>query len=284
MSKYTSEVRFICEHYAGLSESAGGNTVEQIITTALPKVFDFDFPIFDESYRSVLETKILRHFYTREICEETVGLWKLRLNTRLNDIMPYYNQRYASELITFNPLFDTDLTTNRDDTFGSVRKDTNDHYTVNGGNDIYNQDGSIKNEHRGNDKNEYDDRTSVNTELHFESDTPQSTIAAVNDNNYATSFTKDVTTPDLHNDSKTTYNSDSEDIYDKTDTTTYGKTTRLDMNDKRDFNSTDKWIEKMVGKRNMKSYSQMLNEFRTTFLNIDMEIINELNDLFFNLW
>jgi hypothetical protein len=198
--------------------------------------------------------------------------------------MPYYNQRYASELITFNPLFDTDLTTNRDDTFGSVRKDTNDHYTVNGGNDIYNQDGSIKNEHRGNDKNEYDDRTSVSTELHFESDTPQSTIAAVNDNNYATSFTKDVTTPDLHNDSKTTYNSDSEDIYDKTDTTTYGKTTRLDMNDKRDFNSTDKWIEKMVGKRNMKSYSQMLNEFRTTFLNIDMEIINELNDLFFNLW
>ena len=110
MSKYTTEVRYICEHFSGLSESVGYDDVEQVIKNCLPKVFDFNFPIFDESYRTVLETKILRHYYTREIGLDTVGLWKLKLNTKLNEIMPYYNQRYESCLLKVtdedgNPLF-----------------------------------------------------------------------------------------------------------------------------------------------------------------------------------
>lgn len=110
MSKYTTEVRFICETGAGLTESKGFNSISDIIETAAPKVFNFDFPMFDEAYRLPLEIKILRHYYTREICEETVGLWKLRLQDRLNMIMPYYNQLYKSELIEFNPLYDVDVT------------------------------------------------------------------------------------------------------------------------------------------------------------------------------
>ena len=76
MSKYTTEVRFICEKYAGLEESVGYNKVADIIANSRSKVFDFDYPIFDETYRSILETKILKHFYLREICAETVGVWK----------------------------------------------------------------------------------------------------------------------------------------------------------------------------------------------------------------
>ena len=72
MSKYTTEVRFICEHYAGLDESEGYANVEEIIERARPKVFDFDYPIFDSSYKPILETKILKHYYTREIGFETV--------------------------------------------------------------------------------------------------------------------------------------------------------------------------------------------------------------------
>ena len=111
MSKYTTEVRFICEQVAGYTESQGYSKTNEVIQAAIPKVFDFDFPIFDSDYRNVLCTKILRHYYTREICEETVGLWKFRLETRLNEIMPYYNKLYKSELIDFNPLYDTELTT-----------------------------------------------------------------------------------------------------------------------------------------------------------------------------
>ena len=108
MSKYTTEVRYICEVNAGLTESTGGNDVEQVIANSRAKIFDFNYPIYDESYRSILETKILKHFYTREIGLETVGLWKLKLNTKMNEIMPYYNQLYKSALLEFNPLWTDD--------------------------------------------------------------------------------------------------------------------------------------------------------------------------------
>ena len=111
MSKYTTEVRFICEHLCGLDESKGYNDIGTIISNARQKIFDFEYPIFDDNYKSVLETKILRHYYTREIGQETVGLWKLKLCTKLNDIMPYYNQLYKSAVIEFNPMYDMDLTT-----------------------------------------------------------------------------------------------------------------------------------------------------------------------------
>ena len=110
MSKYTTEVRFICETAAGLTESAGSSKVNEIITKAAPIIFNFDWPIFDEAYRLGLEEKILRHYYTREIGEETVGLWKLRLEDRLNLVMPKYNQLYESAKLEFNPFYDVDYT------------------------------------------------------------------------------------------------------------------------------------------------------------------------------
>ena len=110
MSKYTTQVRFICESLAGLTESKGYDDVNSIIETAAPKIFSFDFPMFDESYRGVLEKKILKHYYTREIGLETYGLWKLKLDTKMNEIMPYFNQRYQSETLQFNPFYDFEVT------------------------------------------------------------------------------------------------------------------------------------------------------------------------------
>lgn len=110
MSKYTTEVRFICESLAGNSESVGGNGIDNVIQRAIPQIFDFDFPIFKSDYKNVLATKILKHYYTREIGYETYGLWKFKLNVRLNEIMPYFNQLYESTLLEFNPLLDVDYT------------------------------------------------------------------------------------------------------------------------------------------------------------------------------
>lgn len=111
MSDYTTQIRFICESKSGLTESVGFGGIMEAIENSVDDIFNFDWPIFDEAYRVPLEIKILRHFYTREIGEETFGLWQLRLCDRLNVIMPYYNQLYKSELIKFNPLYDVDLTT-----------------------------------------------------------------------------------------------------------------------------------------------------------------------------
>lgn len=110
MSKYTTQLRFICEQKAGLTESAGADDVDEIIEAAWDQIFTDKAPFFDEEYRPVLCQKILKHYYLREIGAETVGIWKMWMNERLEMIMPYYNQLYSSELIEFNPLYDVDVT------------------------------------------------------------------------------------------------------------------------------------------------------------------------------
>lgn len=110
MSKYTTELRYICESLAGYDESQGFDEVDAILRKSAPLVFSFNYPIFDSAYKLPLEMKILRHFYTREISEETYGLWKLRLQAKMNEIMPYYNQLYRTETLDFNPLYDVDYT------------------------------------------------------------------------------------------------------------------------------------------------------------------------------
>ena len=60
MSKYTTEVRYICENYASLNQSKGYNDIETILDNSWDKVFDFPFPMFSEEYREdlwqILET------------------------------------------------------------------------------------------------------------------------------------------------------------------------------------------------------------------------------------
>ena len=63
-----------------------------------------DYPIFDENYRPLLNRKIIEHFYFREIGMETPDRFNFYLRRKLNEIMPYYNKLYQSELLQFDPL------------------------------------------------------------------------------------------------------------------------------------------------------------------------------------
>ena len=123
MSKYTTELRYICESEAGLKKSTGYNDVKYVIANSRDKIFSFDYPCWAEWYKEGLETKILKHFYTREIAYESYGLWKLKLDMKMNEIMPYYNKLYESEMIKFNPMWDVDYRNEGTvDTNGTVDK------------------------------------------------------------------------------------------------------------------------------------------------------------------
>lgn len=111
MSNYTTELRHICEHYAGLTpEEIMFADPGEIISAAREHVFDFQYPLYDPEHKEELETKILYHYYMREISAETPGLFKLFLGRTMREIMPYYNQLYYSADLQFNPLHDVDLT------------------------------------------------------------------------------------------------------------------------------------------------------------------------------
>lgn len=130
MSYNTTELRFVMETYAGLGESVGYQSIGEVINSSWNKLFDFDFPIFDETYRKVLCTKIIKHYYTRSIGAETVGRFKLFLDSKMNEIMPYYNKLYQSELIEFNPLYDVDISRSHKTT-GESQSNTTGNGSVN---------------------------------------------------------------------------------------------------------------------------------------------------------
>lgn len=235
MSKYTTQVRYICEQLSGYVQSVDYSDVDLVLRSAEPKIFDFDYPIFDENYRHVLNTKILKHYYINEIGLETYALWKLRLNTKMNEIMPYYNQLYKSELYTFNPLYDTDITrqhkVDRSQEETSSTKDTSTTEQTNG-----------------------------NVHADAYSDTPQGRITGVEKLNYLTNYRK--VTDDNKLDSK---------IIGNTDTDT-------------GITSLESYVETVKGKQGVRNYSDLLKDFRSTFLNIDMQVIDSLSDLFMLIW
>ena len=341
MSRFTTEVRYICEVSAGLDKSVGFNNVDDILNIAAPKIFDFDFPIYDEDYRLPLEKNILRHYYTREIGEETVGLWKLRLNAKLNEIMPYYNELYKSTLLNFNPLYDVNYETigdenkssNVTENFQTEGKTNLNHDTIKNeetasGSDVttdnplkYNlktKNSGMDNKNiHGENTNKVETNSSTNEtgrNKFRNSDTPQGglNMTDVDENVYLTTAEIDDNTRNSNNKNNTLENrlnnnseqnsflNDTEESldYDKAATTKieYGKTIERDLkysdaktdernsNNVKDVKDTNSYITKVIGKRNGDSYSKMLLEFRETFLNIDLMIIEELNDLFFGLW
>lgn len=94
MASFTTQVRTICESQAKISGYAGVDPFE-IVKNAYPRIF-LDFPIYDESHREALCTKILLHYYMDEIGLETYALWKLQLNIRMREIMPFFNTLYET--------------------------------------------------------------------------------------------------------------------------------------------------------------------------------------------
>ena len=272
MSKYTTELRYICEKEAGLTSSVGYNDVGDVISAARPNIFNFTYPIFDNSYKPTLETKILRHFYTREIGLESYGLWKLKLEAKMNEIMPYYNKLYSSELIEFNPLYDTDLTTSghRDnDTTASGTSSTTTSGTT-----------SRTSIDSGTDSTATSDK---NNTWDLFSDTPQGGINGIlgaeddpslGSNGYLTNARHIIG-----------------DTTGSTGSTTYGKHNTTSGNDSGTGSGTTSstsandvdYTERVYGYRG-RNPSVSIREFRANMLNIDMMVIKDLEELFFQLW
>lgn len=215
MSQYTTQIRYICEVESGLTESVGYNDADNVIGTAAPKIFGFSYPIFDEDYKSILQNKILEHYYTREIAFESVGLFKLKLRTKMREIMPKYNNLYSSlKNITIDKLFnDTDYTilnnsdrtqnaivnklTDSTDNIENNAQSNSDTDTVN--NDITVSDtarNSSENEKRtGTETRDTDSNLDSETDITSESmnrfsDTPQGSIVDLESGAYLTDARK----------------------------------------------------------------------------------------------
>jgi len=122
MANYTMELREYIEQFSQYEELPVRNRIEQ----GRQHLFDFEYPIFDESYRNVFETHFIRNFYMREIGFESEGLFKFQLETWLNINMPYYNKLFESELLKYDPLTNTSHNETFTREYESTKNDTKD--------------------------------------------------------------------------------------------------------------------------------------------------------------
>lgn len=288
MSKYTTELRFICETYAGCDESQPQTSVNQIIATAAPLIFE-DFPLFDPDYRLALECKILKHYYTQEIGFETVGLWKLKLNTKLQEIMPYYNDLYYSASLKYNPLHNIDLTKDflRDEDLNRNVGETHKENLT--GNVTQNTDTDI--DSTASSKQTTDQTTvtkQIENLLMRRADTPQGDVQTGLPifTGYLSEAQQDDKTSDNNTTLTQTHNvndsANSSQIQNFRGETVENKSLNRDMNEGVD--TTEKYLEHLKGKAAGENYPAMIQAYRDALINIDMMIIDELQELFMFLW
>ena len=279
VSKYTTEVRFICEQKAGLEGSVGASDVDEVLSKSWNKVVTSNFDIFDEAYREKLVSKVLKHYYLREIGAETVGVWMLWMNTKFEEIMPYYNQLYESAKLKFEPFYDVDYTrsSQRDVTETEHGSYENKGQTESSGSST--DTGKTSNTRTGKTT---EVGTTGGTTKDLYSDTPQGALTGVDNETYLTNARKVTDSGNSQTDvDETVTDRGSSEVKGVNSQTVNSK---LNNSNAKSGSKGDSFSEDVRGKMSSTSYSKMLIEYRDTFINIDMLVIDEFKDLFFGLW
>lgn len=221
------------------------------IKTLIDNNFDFQltsYPIFDENYRNTLNHNILYHYYENEIGFETAPLFRLYLNQRLNEIMPKYNELYKAQkkLIDENLLLNNvNLTESLEGT--NTKNDTNNTTTNTHSSSQSNSNGTTNN------KNLFQD-------------TPQGELSQtdIDAQTWATNLTLN------KNENENEIN----------DTSNSNGTSSNILNS----NETNNYIKTIIGNNGGKFNIDILNDLKNNLMNIDLMIINELYDLFMQIF
>ena len=204
------------------------------IKTLMDNKFDFglkNYPIFDEAYRETLNNNILMHYYENEIGFETAGLFKVYLNQKMIEIMPYYNELYKVQ----KKMLLNDITNNVNIT-ETFKRDTSTNTS----------------------SKSASTSSGISKSKNVEQATPQGSLKEENIDNY--SYASNIT-------------------MDKNDTSN-------SVNDSATGESSgnENYIKTIVGNNGGKYNVDILEQLKNNLMNIDLMIINELNELFMQIY
>lgn len=243
MAIFTTQVKSIVDFY---SQDIMG--IDEKINTAAPFIFNFNFPIWDQSYTSTLEYKILLHYYMKEIAFETVGLWKLYLKQTMTEIMPYYCKLWETVAREYDYMNDTYINER-------IQRDKTELGKYND-----------KSESQGNSSNTTSSESNTDGKT-LGSDLPQTTESQMLGSDYY-----------ANNIVKT--NSGSKDSsYNQGVVNNAGNNSGNNSRQVGEIITTAKW-----GNQGGKSQTELLMQYRKSLINIDMMIIDELKELFMPLY
>ena len=177
-------------------------------------IFDFDYPLFDESYRETFEEHFINHFYFREIGAETVARFKHNLKESLNLIMPYWNKIYSSQSLDQRIL----------DNYDVIEKYER------------NLEGTHESKQDGTNKNLFTDTGRKRTDI--------------NNVDYVSSITKDIA-----------------------ESNTSGKT-----------GSKESWTRTMTGNIGVQTDASAVVAYEQSLRNVDLEVFEQLDNLFMQVF
>lgn len=222
------------------------------------KLYLDDYPIFNENHRAELNQKIIDHFYFREIGFETAELFNFHLKRMLNEIMPYYNKLYKSELLENGIDFMTDFHETE-----TVQKDSSELFAGFNGNTNKNFD---KNANGGASK-QVGNENGLDYSIH--SDTPQQ------------SLTLDPNSLQYASDTNSVHSSNATANPQKFHSaTTHETANNFNSGGASDSEKSEDLTRTKSGKSPGKSYAELIEDYRRILLNVDMLIIGELESLF----
>jgi hypothetical protein len=289
MASYTMPLREYIEMWSQDNEDL---PVRDVIEAGRPKLFNFDYPLFTPDYKKDFETRFIRNFYFTEIGFETEELFKFHLENWLQINMPFWNNMLKSELITFDPLTNTKVDSTANKTKDRTQNDIKDgtqQSNTSGTSNTVNDLTSQTNVTAGSDTTEGVDESRFNR--HLESDTPDSrlTITPNTDGSgtieYASRITEDKDTDSRNSTKSTDATNDSNTTDHATNDVTASSNSDGTSHETVDstIHETDADVSSTTGKIGSQSYSQMINEYRGTFLRIEKEIFAEMREKLFML-
>lgn len=240
-------------------------------------IWNFDYPSYYEGdKKTAFERKVIDHFYFRQIGQETVGRFLHCFRTKIREIMPYYIQLYKSQEIMENledPFGNVDITetfrqTSNDKTTGTQSGESSG--TVNG-----ESNNSVTS---SSESNSTDDKTITEDKIRKFSNTPQGSISNVETFMSEGTIEDNGGTEKIVNDSSGSSESTSSGASKETSTGTSSLESTEEKNGTLEHTFTKK------GNQGVNTYAHDMKEYRETFLNIDMMIINDLNELFLGVY
>lgn len=258
----TKTVKQICEEATGMT-AGEGHSWQEVIHQATPYIFDFQFPLHDPDHKEALEALILKKYFFREICCEDVEEWKLRLDEKLNEVMPYFNRMYESLDYLVDIMDDVDY------------KRVFDEQNMRSGKENTASTQSVKSNSQsvGNSRSTNTDSSEGEAIGRF-SDTPQGQLSGLMNDTYLTNAQRN--TEEKTNTSESAGTSASQNSGASDTTGTFDT-------DKQE-NGLRKYNEKVKGKMYSGSKAKIVMEYQKAIRNVDEEIVRALSSLFMNVY
>ena len=77
-----------------LNDPAPDVKIKDLAKAGRSTIFNFDYPLSSKVDKEKFECMILNHFLQRRIGFETVTAFRIQLDVKLNEIMPFYNKMF----------------------------------------------------------------------------------------------------------------------------------------------------------------------------------------------